>query len=68
MLVLCEECRNHYDDESQSEECKGIGVTAGVREGVASSHENLRNSTAITSHVENTRASWPARTTTASAR
>lgn len=28
MYVLCNECKNHYDDSYQSEECAGIGRIA----------------------------------------
>lgn len=56
MLTLCSECHNHYDDESQTEECFGPGRVAGTRNGIQSSHKNLRSTTAITAHVEDTRA------------
>lgn len=25
MFVLCPECKNHYEDSSQSAECEGVG-------------------------------------------
>lgn len=56
MLVLCEECRNHYDDECQASECAGVGRTEGFRDGIASSHAVLRDETAIEAHASNTRA------------
>lgn len=56
MLALCNECHNHYDDESQASECAGIGRVEGYRAGVASSHAVLRDQTAIDEHADMTRA------------
>lgn len=25
MFILCDKCKNHYDDSHQSEECNGVG-------------------------------------------
>ena len=55
MLVLCDECKNHYEDTAQSSECAGIGVTASSVTGVASSHSAI-GSTPIADHIAAMRA------------
>ena len=54
MLTFCDECKNHYDDSSQSAECAGIGVTASSVTGIASSHRVI-GSTPIADHIAATR-------------
>lgn len=41
MFVLCDNCKNHYDDSFQSKKCRGIG--AGVSGMTSNSHEVLRS-------------------------
>lgn len=54
MLTLCDECKNHYDDSYQSEECAGIGVTVANVTGAGSSHRII-GTPPITEHVNATR-------------
>ena len=39
MYVLCDECKNHYDDTHQSAQCLGIGARARFTGEPGSSHE-----------------------------
>lgn len=69
MFTLCDNCRNHYDDESQSPICQGIGVAeTSYSEGWASSHRRTRQTSAIGDHVANTRATRSSATARAASR
>jgi ribosomal protein S27E len=54
MLTLCPECKNHYDDSSQTAECAGIGRTVANVTGAGSAHLVI-GTTPIAEHVANVR-------------
>lgn len=56
MLVPCDECKQHYDDEMQKPECAGFGIEVARRNGYPSAHRNLKFDTAIEAHIAGTRA------------
>jgi len=53
VFVLCPECKNHYDDSFQSEECKGIN--AGVPGMTSNSHDIIAPKP-VDQHVANAQA------------
>lgn len=55
MFVLCDNCHNHYDDENQSAECAGIGVTVSHPTAAGSAHAVIHPMTAGDAHVAYTR-------------
>lgn len=56
MFVLCDNCHNHYDDDNQSSECAGIGVTVARPTGSGSAHAFTKHETAGDAHATYTRA------------
>lgn len=56
MFVLCDECKNHYDDSYQRAECKGVGRSAGG----STSHPHWRTPP-VEEHVGNVRSARRAR-------
>jgi hypothetical protein len=55
MLVLCPECKNHYEDSNQSPECAGIGVKVTSPTTPGSAHPFYRQYTAAEENVHNVR-------------
>lgn len=55
MLVLCPECKNHYEDSNQSPECAGIGVKVSSPTTPGSAHPFYRQYTAAEENVHNVR-------------
>lgn len=61
MFTLCSECKNHYDDSTQSPECAGIGVRASSPTDAGSSHRIVAVQP-VAEHVGNVRAVGSGRT------
>lgn len=55
MFVLCDNCKNHYEDTNQSPECAGIGVKVSSPTTPGSAHPFYRQYTAAEENVHNVR-------------